>query len=126
MRELKTGEDDYDPEERTVIRGYKGNARNAAFTLLYLFLSGQLESSAREKNVAYNATQYVVSHRRKFKYRTRKMVRAAFEERFEMTPKQRAGLDKWAIGEASQGGGEDSDRTTEEEVYGFWSSDSSF
>lgn len=34
--------------------------------------------------MAYNATLFVLSHRGIFKYRTRKMVREAFEDRFNI------------------------------------------
>jgi hypothetical protein len=126
VKELKTGDNDYDPEERRTIVGWKGRARNAAFTLLYLFLVGESEWHARDRTVAYNAVQYVVSHGRKFKYRTRKMVREAFEERFIITPKQRLGLDKWPITEPQEEGWQDAEGTTEEETPGFdfdWDSD---
>ncbi|KAH7016037.1 uncharacterized protein B0I36DRAFT_395699, partial [Microdochium trichocladiopsis] len=82
VRELKTGDDDYDPLERRAIKGSKAGARNAAFTMLYLFLVDESLSPARDGTVAYNAVLYIVSHGRKFKYRTRKMVREAFEARF--------------------------------------------
>jgi hypothetical protein len=124
VKELKTGDDDYDPEERIAIKGSKGGARNAAFTLLYLFLVGEFESPVRDSSVAYNAVLYIVSHRRKFKYRTRKMVREAFEARFVVTHKQRMGLDKWPITSPQQEGGQDTEATTEEETPDyFWDSD---
>lgn len=120
VMDLKTGDDDYDPEERRRIKGSKDTARDAAFMLLYLFLVGEFASPVRDAAVAYNAVQYVVSHRRKFKYRTRKMIREAFESKFAVTYKQRAGLDKWPI-TPPQDGGRDSEGTTEEEMldYGF-------
>ncbi len=124
VKELKTGDDDYDPEERMKIKGSKGGARNAAFTLLYLFLVGEFESSVRDSAVAYNAVLYIVSHRRKFKYKTRRMVREAFEQRFVVTFKQRMGLDKWPITSPQQEGGQDTEGTTEEETPDyFWDSD---
>jgi hypothetical protein len=72
--------------------------------------------------VAYNAAFFVVSHSRIFQYRTRKMVREAFENRFYVSDKQRKNMDKWPIG--SQEG---EDVTTEEERLDFYSdSDSDF
>ncbi len=116
VRELKTGDDDYDPVERRTIKGSKASARNAAFTMLYLFLDSESASLARDSNIAYDAVLYVVSHRRKFKYRTRKMVREAFETSFPVTHKQRMGLDKWRITSPQQDGGQDTEGTTEEEA----------
>jgi len=124
VKELKSGDDDYDREERMTIKGSKGGARDAAFTLLYFFLVGEFESPVRDGNVAYNAVLYIVSHRRKFKYRTRKMVREAFEAKFTVTHKQRMGLDKWPITSPQPEGGQDTEGTTEEETSDyFWSSD---
>ncbi|KAK3366752.1 hypothetical protein B0T24DRAFT_511850, partial [Lasiosphaeria ovina] len=40
VRALKTGDDDYDCDERREIRGDKRGARDAAFQLLYLLLMG--------------------------------------------------------------------------------------
>ncbi|KAL1866297.1 hypothetical protein VTK73DRAFT_4812 [Phialemonium thermophilum] len=126
VRELKTGDDDYDPEERRPIKNSKARARDAAFKMLYLFLVGESLSPARDGNVAYNAVIYIVSHRRKFKTRTRQMVREAFETRFVVTYKQRMGLDKWPIASPQQPGGQDSEGTTEEDADAdsyFWDSD---
>jgi hypothetical protein len=74
VKELKTGYDDYDREERRVIKGSKGATRDAAFRLLYLFLVGAFQSDVRDGNIAYNAVLYIVSHRRIFKYRAHKMA----------------------------------------------------
>lgn len=63
VKELKTGDDDYDPDEGRVIGDWKGSGRKAALTLLYLFLVGEFESQARDRAVSFNAVQYVVSHR---------------------------------------------------------------
>ncbi|KAH7021583.1 geranylgeranyl pyrophosphate synthetase [Microdochium trichocladiopsis] len=124
VRELKTRDDDYDPLERRAIKGSKAGARNAAFTMLYLFLVDESLSPARDGTVAYNAVLYIVSHGRKFKYRTRKMVREAFEARFVVTHKQRMGLDKWPITSSQQDGGQDTEGTTEEEADDYlWDSD---
>lgn len=59
---------------------------------------------------------YLVSHAATFKWRTRRIVRAAYEERFEISTKQRAGLDKWEKKDAAKLAVEDAgDVTTEEE-----------
>jgi hypothetical protein len=115
-RDLKTGNDDYDPEERMVIKVSKRGPRDAAFRLLYLFLADEVETQG---SVAYNAVLYVVSHRRVFKYRTRKLVREAFEDRFVVTYKQRVGLDKWPVTEPDYTGWQTDEGTTEEEDTGY-------
>jgi hypothetical protein len=78
--------------------------------------------------MAYNATTFVVSHRKIFKYKTRKMVRQAFEMRFSTSYNQRKGLDKWPIDNSSRGNAEEEEEdvtTEEEDVYSSdWSFDS--
>ncbi|KAH8743814.1 hypothetical protein F5883DRAFT_440538 [Diaporthe sp. PMI_573] len=118
MGDMRRGKSDWDPDERREIEGLKSLARDSAFRLLYLFLID--DGEARDQNSAYNAAFFVVSHRRIFKYRTRKMVREAFEDRFNVSYKQRQNLDKWPIGEQEEG----SDVTTEDE--GFCGFDSDF
>lgn len=128
MEDMRRGKDDWDPDERRKIGGLKGLARDAAFRLLFILILGEPESEARDQNMAYNATTFVVSHRRIFRYRTRKMVREAFEERYpNISEKQRKGLDKWPISDPSLGTSREEDEedlTTEEEYY--YDSDSSF
>lgn len=68
--------------------------------------------------MTYNATLFVVSHRAIFKYKTRKMVREAFEERFRASEKQQAGLDKWPLSRGSIDESQEDDATTEVEEYG--------
>ncbi|KAJ9160968.1 Isoprenoid biosynthetic process [Coniochaeta hoffmannii] len=120
MRDMRSGKSDWDPEERREIQGLKSLARDSAFRLLYLFLLDEFASEVKDQNSAYNVAFFVVSHRRIFQYRTRKMVREAFEARFRVSDKQRKNLDKWPIG--SQEG---EDVTTEEEGFDF-DSDSDF
>lgn len=92
MKDLKAGKSDWDEEWDTRVRGRKDGARDAAFRLLYVVLKGDVLDSA---NAAYNMTVFVVSHYSIFKYRARKMVREAFEERFVVSDKQRRELDRW-------------------------------
>jgi len=120
MRDMRSGKSDWDPEERREIQGLKSLARDSAFRLTYLFLLDEFASEVKDQNSAYNVAFFVVSHRRIFQYRTRKMVREAFEARFRVSDKQRKNLDKWPIG--SQEG---EDVTTEEEGFDF-DSDSDF
>ncbi|KAF2192137.1 hypothetical protein K469DRAFT_553600, partial [Zopfia rhizophila CBS 207.26] len=104
---------------RHFFRRLRGVARDAAFRLLYLFVLGEFESDVRDSSMAYNAVLFIVSHRGIFKHRTRKMVREAFEERFELSEKQRKGLDKWPINETQEEGWQEDDVTTEEEIPDF-------
>ncbi|KAK5634181.1 hypothetical protein RRF57_009895 [Xylaria bambusicola] len=110
MKNFRNGKDDYDPEERRTIHGTKGTARDSAFRLLYMFLSDVTILVPRDKSMTYNAAFFVVSHRRMFGDRVRKMVRMAFG----LTAKQRANMDKWPL-KNSMGGesSEDDDQTTE-------------
>ncbi|KAJ2894090.1 hypothetical protein MKZ38_007929 [Zalerion maritima] len=123
---LKVEPDDYDPEERRVIKSSKTGARDAAFRFVYLLLkcgsSSQPSSSSsspalstQDRTVAYNAVSYVVSHRRIFGYRARKMVREAFEAAFPLTYKQRLALDKWPVTEPTHSGWQDEDETTDDD-----------
>lgn len=43
----------------------------------------------------FNAVLYLISHAATFKWRTRSVVQAAYEERFVVSAKQIAALDKW-------------------------------
>lgn len=78
MGGLRKGKEDWDPEERCTIAGSKSVARDYAFQLLYAFLQEGVE----DRNRAYNATLFVVSHFRIFSAKTRKMVRQAFNGKF--------------------------------------------
>ncbi|KAI6260162.1 hypothetical protein MCOR34_011982, partial [Pyricularia oryzae] len=81
-----------------------------------------------DRAIAYNAVSYVVSHRRIFGYKTRSMVREAFEAASSLTYKQRLALDKWPITEPSHSGWEDDETTNDEgECYAnlYWGSESS-
>jgi hypothetical protein len=68
---------------------------------------------------------YLVSHAATFKWRTRSVVRAAYEERFVVSAKQKAGLDKWEKKDTAKLAVEDTgDVTTEEEESdGYFNSD---
>ncbi|KAI8710964.1 hypothetical protein NCS52_01509800 [Fusarium sp. LHS14.1] len=121
MNDMRRGKDEWDPDERREIKGSKSIARDSAFRLLYMFL----RSNVADSNMAYNAALFVVSHRRIFRYRARKMVREALEENFRLSEKQRAGLNKWPAKESHLAGSEEDDVTTEVEDI-FFDSDSSF
>jgi hypothetical protein len=64
----------------------------------------------------FNAVLYLVSHAATFKWRTRSVVRDAYEERFVVSAKQTAALDKWEKKDPAKLAVEDAgDATTEEE-----------
>jgi hypothetical protein len=117
---LKVGKSDYDPEERRHIRGDKGLARDTAFQLLYLILYAQLEDQTKDGMKLYNAVMFVVSHPGTFKYRTKRVIRLGYCERFRPTIKQISRLDQWEKGEAAN---DATDATTEEEPYYYFDSD---
>ncbi|KAF4440341.1 geranylgeranyl pyrophosphate synthetase [Fusarium austroafricanum] len=121
MHDMRNCKDEWDPEERIWIKGPKKIARDSAFRLLYLLLQTKIV----DNNMAYNATLFVVSHRRMFKYRTRKMVREALEENCPVSAKQRAGLNRWPIEDSFSTIPGDDDVTTESEDI-FFDSDISF
>ncbi|KAK0732024.1 hypothetical protein B0H67DRAFT_606564 [Lasiosphaeris hirsuta] len=113
MGDMRRGKDDYDAWDGSKVDGLKGLARDSAFRLLHLFLV-QESWDVGDRNAAYNAALFVVSHPRIFKYRTRKMVRAAFEDRFRVSDGQRKSLDKWPVGSSSSS---EEDVTTEDEDF---------
>jgi hypothetical protein len=87
-------------------------------------LNGKFEDETKDSVKVHNAVIFVVSHANTFKWRTRKVVRAAYEERFVISVKQRAGLDKWEKTDAAKLANEDEgDVTTEEEESVYYGSD---
>ena len=121
---LKVGKADYDSDERRPIPGNKALARDTAFQLLYLILHAQPGDETKDTMKLFNAVMFVVSHPGTFKYRTKQVIRAGYEERFGLTIKQRARLDQWSKGETADYA---TDATTEEEPdFLFHSDDDSF
>lgn len=106
-----------DYEEPCFEKLLKLRSRDSAFRLLYLFMRGEVDSTAVDKNMAYNATLFVASHQRTFGCRTRKMVLAAHRERFEVTPKQRKELDKWPVKASEEAEWDRDEETTESDYY---------
>ena len=119
MADMRRGKGDWDPEERREIEGLKSLARDSAFRLLYVLVMRELESAAGDRNMAYNATLFVVSHPRIFKSRTRRMVREAFDEAVHVLDKQRNALNKWSVKDSASGESQENDATTEEEDFGY-------
>jgi hypothetical protein len=127
INDLKTGKDDYDLEYKRYrkIKGNKSKARDTAFKLLYFILLGEFQDETKDSAKIFNAVLFVVSHSGTFKWRTRTVVRAAYEERFVISTNQRARLDQWEKTDADKLVTEDDgDVTTEEEVSdGYCDSD---
>lgn len=124
IKDLKSGVSDYDREERREIKGDKAKARDSAFKLLYLILLGDFTDEIKDSAKVYNAVMYLVSHAATFKWRARSVVRAAYEERFVVSTKQKAALDKWEKKDAAKLAVEDAgDVTTEEEEPYYYDSD---
>ena len=116
IKELKTGKSDFE-QEYGRYRELKNRspARDAAFGLLYLILRSEFESEVGDSQKIYNAVFFVLSHRAIFKYRTRKIIRAAYEDRFRPSSKQISRLDAWPITEPGTNGVRAQDDVTTEE-----------
>jgi hypothetical protein len=89
-----------------------------------LILLGEFENENRDCAKVYNAVLFVVSHPATFKKRARIVVRAAYEERFVVSPKQMARLDEWVKKYTANQEDTDDDVTTE--VYSTDSYDSDY
>ena len=90
-----------------------------------MILLGDFKNETRDSAKVFNAVLYLVSHSATFKWRTRRVVRAAYEERFVISTKQIARLDEWEKKDAAKLAVEDAgDVTTEEEGSdGYYDSD---
>jgi len=55
-----------------------------------MIVLGEFKDETKESAKIFNAVLFVVSHSGTFKWRTRSVVRAAYEERFVISTKQRA------------------------------------
>lgn len=122
---LKAGRTDHELEYKRYrpITGNKPLARDTAFQLLFLMLHGQFEDEVKDGVKLFNAVEFVVSHSGTFKYLTRRVIRTAHEERFALTAKQKARLDRWEKGEDAS---YEEDVSTEEEPDYYFDSDDSF
>jgi len=115
--DLKSGKSDSELEYKRCreIKGNKSEARDTAFRLLYMIVLGEFKDETKESAKIFNAVLFVVSHSGTFKWRTRSVVRAAYEERFVISTKQRAALDRWEKADTAKLAAED-DVTTGEEI----------
>jgi hypothetical protein len=103
FNDLKSGKTDYELEYKSyrAVKGNKSKARDTAFKLLYLILLGEFKDETKDSAKVFNGVLFVVSHSGTFKWRTRSVVRAAYEERFVLSTKQRARLNQWEKGDAA-------------------------
>ncbi|KAF1843205.1 uncharacterized protein K460DRAFT_289359 [Cucurbitaria berberidis CBS 394.84] len=113
--DLKACKTDYELEYKRylAIKGNKSKARDAAFKLLYLILMGEFRDENKDSMKVFNAVLFIVSHSATFKWKTRTMIRAAYQERFVVTLKQIARLDEWLKGDTADD--VDGDNTTTDE-----------
>lgn len=127
-RNLKSGKGRYDTEHKrsTYVKGDKSRARDNSFRLLYLLLRTKLEAETKTRQKMYLAVLFIVSHHATFTYNARKTIRAAYEERFHVSEKQRAALDKWPALQLGTGAAwSDHDVTTDDSsAHGLDSDDS--
>ncbi|MCJ1253539.1 hypothetical protein MMC24_001351 [Lignoscripta atroalba] len=95
---LKSGKAQYELEYKYYreMKSSKSPARDSAFKLLYLILTAEFNESdiSKEKQKMYNVIFFIMSHSVIFKYRTHKILRAAYEERFQPSEKQVAKMNQ--------------------------------
>ncbi|KUL84886.1 hypothetical protein ZTR_08248 [Talaromyces verruculosus] len=123
---LKAGKTDYELEYKhyRAIKGDKSTARDAAFQLLFLILLCDFKNPAKDSNQVFNAVLFVVSHSGTFKWRIRTVVRAAYEERFVLSSKQKVTLDRWSKPKPAEHVSDDY-VTTEDDFSEYYLSDES-
>uniref|UniRef100_A0A093UMQ6 Geranylgeranyl pyrophosphate synthetase n=1 Tax=Talaromyces marneffei PM1 TaxID=1077442 RepID=A0A093UMQ6_TALMA len=123
---LKAGKTDYELEYKRyrAIKGDKSTARDAAFQLLFLILLFDFKHPTKDSNKVFNAVLFVVSHSGTFKWRIRTVVRAAYEERFVVSSKQKATLDRWLKPKPAEDLSDDY-VTTEDDFSDYYTSDGS-
>jgi hypothetical protein len=99
--DLKACKTDYELEYKRylAVQGNKSKARDAAFRLLYLILIADLRDENKDCMKVFNAVLFIVSHSAAFKWKTRTVIRAAYQEGFVATLKQIARLDEWLKGD---------------------------
>ncbi len=128
IQDLKSGKGWYETDYKrpVYVKGNKTLARDSSFRLLYLLLRAELDDETKTRQKMYEAVLFIVSHRAIFKYHARKNIRAAFEERFHVSEKQRANLDKWpALQPGTRAAWSDLDMTTDDSsAHGLDSDDS--
>jgi hypothetical protein len=96
---LKVSEADDDEENRRTIPKEKALARNTASQLLHQILHAQPGDEAEDEGKIYDAVLFVISDPEIFKYLTKRVICAAYEEQFSPTTEQKARLGEWKKGE---------------------------
>lgn len=104
--------DDGDSKEKTPLSSDNPLADDSAFQLLYLILTAQPGADDKDNLKIFNAVMFVVSHPGTFEYRTKRVVRLAYDDTFTPTLKQKVRLDQWETSGVADRG---PDVTTEEE-----------
>jgi len=127
-QDLKSGKGWYETDYKrpVYVKGNKTLARDSSFRLLYPLIRVELDDETKTRLKMYHAVLFVVSHRSVFKYHARKIIRVAYEERFHVSEKQRANLDKWpALQPETSETWSDGDVTTDDNsTHGIHSDDS--
>ncbi|GKZ98003.1 hypothetical protein AnigIFM59636_001827 [Aspergillus niger] len=100
--DLRACKTDYELEYKLyrAIKGDKTLARDAAFRLLFLILKGEFRDEANDSAKAHNAVLFIVSHPGTFKYRTRTILRAAYEEPFVLSRSSSGNYDEDTVNSA--------------------------
>jgi len=96
------------------VKANKATARDSSFRLLYLILRAEFEDETKTRQKIYNAVLFIVSHSAIFKHHARNTIRAAYEERFYVSDRQRANLDRCMLEPGTVTAWSDHDVTTEE------------
>ncbi|KAB8202240.1 hypothetical protein BDV34DRAFT_237091 [Aspergillus parasiticus] len=89
----------------------------------YRAIKANFKDEERDSAKVYNAMLFVLFHPGTFKPRTRTMVCAAYEERFVVSYRQKATLDRWNNSIHIDGASDD-DRTTDDSSEPYYSHDS--
>jgi hypothetical protein len=126
--DLKACKTDYKPEYKDyiAIKGDKSKARDAAFRMLYLISVGEFRDENKDSTKVFNAVLFIVSHSATFKWKTRTVIRAAYQDRFVLTLKQIARLDEWLKGDTEDDVDLDvttTDESSDESSDGYYDSD---
>ncbi|MCJ1243079.1 hypothetical protein MMC30_000276 [Trapelia coarctata] len=87
--DFRSGKGQYELEYKRsiLVKGNKAAARDSAFRLLYLIFTAEFADEVKTRQKVYEEVLFVVSHRGIFKYRARKTIRTAYEERFHVSEK---------------------------------------
>jgi hypothetical protein len=94
--------------------------------MLYLISVGEFRDENKDSTKVFNAVLFIVSHSATFKWKTRTVIRAAYQDRFVLTLKQIARLDEWLKGDTEDDVDLDvttTDESLDESSDGYYDSD---